>query len=274
VRAQRPEPDYRTLRFFRGFVPWTLRDVTVSRVDHDGLSGYRGDAESDAQATPTWRYYPASGSSITYSKTAVWLHTLERLIGWPRLQRGMSLFFTRHVFTHPTPEDFFRAIEEGAGEDLTWFFDEVYRGSNVVDYGIQHFRSEGATPRGWVERDGTRVYAGPADTRGQASRYVTELVVRRYGEAVMPVDVLVSFADGQQVRERWDGRDRWRLYRWDRPARALTAQIDPDRVLLVDVNYTNNTSAIQPAGARAARKWTATWVVWLQDALLTWASIF
>jgi Peptidase family M1 domain len=273
VLAERPQPDYVTPRFFGGFVPWPLRDVTVSRVDEDGLFSYRTDAESDAQATPSWRYYPATGASITYSKTAVWLHTLERLIGWPRLQRGMSLFFTRHVFTHPTPDDFFRAIEEGAGEDLGWYFDEVSRGSNVVDYGIQRFTSEGAAPRGWVERNGTRTYSSGDNGHDRSDRYVTELVVRRYGEAIMPVDVLVSFADGQRVRERWDGRDRWKLYRWERAARAATAQVDPDRVLLIDVNFTNNTSAIEPDRARAARKWTAIWVVWLQDALLTWASL-
>jgi hypothetical protein len=89
----------------------------------------------------------------------------------------------------------------------------------------------------------------------------------------MPIDVLVSFADGRQVRERWDGRDRWKLYRWERAARAATAQVDPDRVLLIDVNFTNNTSAIEPDRARAARKWTAIWFVWLQDALLTWAAL-
>ena len=53
----------------------------------------------------------------------------------------------------------------------------------------------------------------------------------------------------------------------------MTAQVDPDRVLLLDVNYTNNSWTLQPEAARAARKWTSAWFVWLQDALLTWASL-
>ena len=89
----------------------------------------------------------------------------------------------------------------------------------------------------------------------------------------MPVDVLVSFADGQRVRDRWDGRDRWKACRWERPARAVTAQVDPERVLLLDVNYTNNSWTLRPEAAEAARKWTSAWFVWLQDALLTWASL-
>jgi hypothetical protein len=271
VLSRRPKPDFVTLRFFNGFLPWVLRDVPVERADHDGVASYRSAAESDAEATPSWRYYPSTGGAITYSKTATWLHTLERLIGWPALQRGMSMFFTRHVFTHPTPEDFFKALNEGAGQDLTWYFDEVYRGSNVVDYGIQRFSSEAAASSGWIDRDGKRVYV---DSRKDApARYVTELVVRRYGEAIMPVDILVSFADGQQAREHWDGRDRWKQYRWERPVRAATAQVDPDRILLLDVNYTNNTWTLEPQAERAARRWTAAWFVWLQDALLTWATL-
>jgi hypothetical protein len=271
VLARRPEPDYLTLRFFGRFVPWVLRDIPLDRVEDSGLANYRRAAESDAPATPSWRYDPATGGAITYSKTAIWLHTLERLIGWPRLQQGMSLFFTRHVFTHPTPDDFFRAINEGAGRDLTWFFDEVYRGSNVVDYAVQQFSSEPASTIGWVDSGGKRTYVETAAVT--PARYVTELVVRRHGEAIMPIDVLVSFADGQQTRERWDGRDRSKSYRWERPVRARSAQVDPERVLLLDVNYTNNTWTLEPEGARAARKWSSAWFVWLQDALLTWASL-
>jgi len=103
--------------------------------------------------------------------------------------------------------------------------------------------------------------------------YVTELVVRRFGEAVLPVDVLVTFAGGRQVREHWDGRDRWRLYRWERPERAVTAQVDPGATLLLDVNMTNNSWTLEPQAGSAARKWSAHWLVWLQDALLTWATL-
>lgn len=271
VLAQRPESDYLTLRLFGGFVPWVLRDIPLDRVDEDRLASYRRAAKSDAQATASWRYYPGTGRDITYAKTAVWLHTLERLIGWPRLQHGLSLFFTRYTFGHPAPDDFFKATTEGAGRDLGWFFDQVYRSSDVVDYGIQRFSSELSTATGWIARDDTRTYVEDAPLT--PARYATELVVRRYGEAIMPVDIVVSFADGQHVRERWDGRDRWKSYRWERPVRAASAQVDPDRVLLLDVNYTNNTWTLQPEAARAAWKWTGAWYGWLQDALLTWASL-
>jgi hypothetical protein len=97
--------------------------------------------------------------------------------------------------------------------------------------------------------------------------------VRRYGEAVFPIDVLVTFEGGERVVEHWDGRDRWKLYEYDRPAAAITAEVDPGRVLLLDVNATNNSKTRRPASARASTKWSLTWMVWLQDCLLSWTAL-
>ena len=52
--------------------------------------------------------------------------------------------------------------------------------------------------------------------------------------------------------------------------RAVAAQVDPDRVLLLDVNYTNNSQTLRPRTALAARKWSLAWLIWLQDHLLTY----
>ena len=93
----------------------------------------------------------------------------------------------------------------------------------------------------------------------------------RSGEAVFPVDLLVTFADGSRVREHWDGRDRWKLYAWDRSAAAVSAEVDPDRVLLLDIDRTNNSRSVAPQTAKAARQWSARWFLWLQDLVQTYA---
>jgi Peptidase family M1 domain len=242
--------NYASGRFFGGFIPWVYYDIPLSRaIDGNRLVGYRMAAKSDAESTPTFRYWPGTAGAITYNKTALWLNTLERLLGWDVMQKIMSTYFHRWAFHHPKPDDFFAVVNEVSGRDMTWFFDQVYRSSNVFDYGVERLTSE---------RD-------PA-----TDRFVTNVVVRRYGEALFPVDVLTTFEDGSTVREHWDGQARWKLYRYDRTSRARQAQVDPERVLLLDVNYTNNSRTLQPHTGEAATRWMLSWIVWAQDLLMTY----
>ena len=249
--AQVYDPNYLALRYFGGFVPWVFKDIALRReTDRNRLGLYRAFPKSDAQSAPSYTYFPsrAARNAMSYAKTALWLNTLERRIGWPTLQRIMAAYFERWQFKHPKPRDFFDVVTDAAGRDLGWFFDQVYRSSNVFDYGVQDLTS--------TADDG---------------RFRTSVVVRRYGEAIFPVDVLVTFANGDRVTEHWDGRDRWKAYTYDRPSRVVSAVVDPDRVLLLDVNYTNNSRTLAPRGPEAATKWSLKWMVWLQDQLLSWA---
>jgi hypothetical protein len=249
--AQVYDPNYLALRYFGGFLPWVFRDIALRReTEGNRLAGYRRDAKSDVPSTPSFRYFPSTGGSITYNKTALWLNTMERWLGWPTMQRIMSRYFERWKFKHPKPDDFFAVVNEVGGRDFGGFFDQVYRSSNVFDYGVQDLKSE---------REG--------------EQYHTALVVRRYGEAIFPVDVAVTFRNGERVIERWEGADRWKLYTYDRPSQALSAEVDPDRVLLLDIASTNNSKTLEPQGGGAATKWSLKWMVWLQDCLLSWAAL-
>ncbi len=269
--AQAFTPNYASVGVLGGMVPIVLHDIPISRaVDENGLADYRAGAKLDRQSTPSWRYWPAAGGALSYSKTALWLNTLERSLGWPVLQRIMSTFFERYRFRHPKPQDFFDVVNEVSGRDMTWFFDQVYRSSNVFDYEVADLDSEPVGDSGYFDERGEARFVGERTAPG---RFRTTVVVRRLGEGLFPVDMLVKFENGERVREHWDGRDRWTMYSYERGARAVSAQVDPDRVLLLDVDYTNNSRTLQPRGGAAATKWMWKWVAWLQDALLT-ASFF
>ena len=53
--------------------------------------------------------------------------------------------------------------------------------------------------------------------------------------------------------------------------KAVSAQVDAERVLLLDTNYTNNSRVMAPAREEAATKWSLRWMVWLQDLMMTYA---
>lgn len=259
-------PNYLARRFFGGFIPWVFRDIELPRATvGNRLYTYRPNARVDAQATSTFLGFPGKIGNITYDKTALWLTTLERSLGWPTLQKILSTYFERWKFRHPKPDDFFAIANQVSGRDLTPFFNEVYRSSNVFDYGIDTLLS---TPL-----DSGSLDSPARPPRSPRAGYRSQVVARRYGEAIFPVDVLVMFDNGEQVRERWDGRDRWRQFTYERRVRVRSATVDPDRVLLLDVNYTNNSRTLAPRAGEAATKWSLKWLVWLQDLMLTWGGL-
>jgi hypothetical protein len=269
VGALTHQPDYRVERFFGGFVPWQLRDVQVSRAtDYNGLDGYRRAARGDIPATPSFRYWPGTHVATTYFKTALWLHTLERHVGWERLQPALQQYFAQWQYRHPRPADFFAALDAGTGERLDWFIDQVYRTTAVFDYAVDHLTSDRVHTSGVRP---ARLSEAPVPVDTTTDAYRTTVVVRRLGDGVFPVDVRVRFEDGSEVRETWDGRGAWQLFQFERPSRAVSAEVDADRVLLLDVARTNNSRSLAPRNDAAATHWARQWMVWLQDLLLQMA---
>lgn len=235
-------------RYFGGFVPWVFRDIPISRAfDGNRLPAFRPAAEAEIPATPTYRYWPPTAALTSYNKTALWLHTLENMVGWPTMQKILATYFERWKFRHPGPDDFFQIVNEVSGQDMTWFFDQVYRTSNAFDYGVQDFSS---------------IRTG--DT------FRTTVVAQRLGEATFPVDVVTTFRDGEKVTERWDGLARRSTWVYEKASPAVSVEVDPRHVLLLDVSYTNNSRTLAPRGEEASLKWALKWMVWLQDLMVTY----
>jgi hypothetical protein len=268
VLEQQSQPNYYSKRYFGGFVPWTFRDFPLNREsDNDRLGSYRLNGAADMPSSASWRYLPGAAGAISYDKTALWLHTLERVLGWPTMQRAMSTYFARFAFRHPKPQDFFAVVNEVSGRDMTWFFDRVYRSSSVFDYGVGAFSSEPSAPRGYVGEAKSRTFSEGSPAGGP---FRTTVIVRRFADGQFPVDVRVVFENKEEARWRWDGQDRWKFFEIEKPVRAVSVEVDPDHVLLLDVNYTNNSATLAPRAKQAARKWSLAWLVWLQDHLLTY----
>ena len=224
--AQAYDPNYLALRYFGGIVPYVFRDIVLSReTAGNGLRGYRLAAKADAQSTPSFKFFPGGSAVITYNKTGLWLNTMERWLGWPTLQRIMSTHFSRWKFKHPRPQDFFDVASEVSGQDLRWYFDQVYRSSNVFDYGVQDLRSvaEGGHYRTTVVCAGsakrssrwTRSSPSKAESRSPSTGTVridgrsTPMIVRRRRcrPRSIPIACCCSTSTPRTTRRRWSPRD-------------------------------------------------------------------
>ncbi len=96
--------------------------------------------------------------------------------------------------------------------------------------------------------------------------------MRRYGEAIFPVDVLVTFKDGKQIREHWDGRGRWNRYTYTGESQARFGDRSIPSACCSSTWTTRTTrNRWRLDGRSAATKWSLKWMIWLQDALLSWA---
>jgi hypothetical protein len=80
--------------------------------------------------------------------------------------------------------------------------------------------------------------------------------------------VHAEFEDGAVITSRWDGSDD--VLEFESATPAVRVQLDPDRHWLLDRDYRDNASS-PPAAVRVPIvKWISPWIMWLQDAMLTY----
>jgi hypothetical protein len=183
----------------------------------------------------SWKYYDgASYSATSYNKGTLMLMTLEGYLGEKLMNKVMSTYFERWKFKHPTTQDFIAVANEVSGQDLNWFFDQVVFGTGVLDYAVQKVKSD-LTPKIEGNFNGLTPLEKPTE-----GIYHSEVAVRRIGEVTFPVELLVTFENGEEVREKWNGSSRWKIFNYEKPSPIKYAQIDPDKKVFLDVNFLNN----------------------------------
>jgi peptidase M1-like protein len=76
--------------------------------------------------------------SITgYTKPGLGLILLrEHIVGRDRFDPAFREYIRRWAYKHPTPADFFRSIEDGVGEDLSWFWRSWFYTTERLDQAV------------------------------------------------------------------------------------------------------------------------------------------
>jgi hypothetical protein len=238
-------------------------------LDADALAAHRLSYLAAPQHDPltrfAWQFLDRrSYASVTYAKTALVLATLERHLGPERMRAALRAYFERWRFGHPSDRDFVEAVNQSAGEDLSWYFDQTIYGTGVLDYAVTRVRSEDA-----LEFAGARVPPTPTESSPTAAkdhRYRNEVVVERLGTIRMPVEIAIGFEDGTETAESWDGQDRWRRFEYTGPLRVEYATVDPHRKLPLDVNLLNN-SRMRVSGTRGVIRLAGRSGFWFQNLL-------
>ncbi|WP_081208999.1 M1 family metallopeptidase [Salegentibacter sediminis] len=125
-----------------------------------------------------------------YGKPATALNILrETVMGHELFDQAYKTYANRWMFKHPTPEDFFRTMEDASGVDLDWFWRAWFYTTDNVDMGIKsikkYYITDKATKEGteFLERYGAK----PEDIEGI---YVVEEGSEEFEETMKAKDPL------------------------------------------------------------------------------------
>ena len=146
---------------------------------------------------------------VTYFKSALGLVLLrEQILGPERFDWAFRRFIQDWAFRHPSPSDFFRAMQSEGGEDLSWLWRGWYFNNWTLDMAVKD--------------------VGYAD--GEA-----RVTVANLGQLVMPAIVKITFKDGSVVRvalpaETWIQKTSYTLRLPGKPP-VTGVVVDPDHVI-------------------------------------------
>jgi len=248
---------------------------------------------SDAIVQAAWTYRSGGSYGLnSYARPAVTLRHLENLLGEETFARAMRRFFQTWRFRHPSTADFEAIMLDEANSDISWFLEQAFHTDRMLDYRIRTARSRREKdPRGWFwDEDDQKTLLGVSDrheakaqdseneevtdedeateqdgdTSDEEELYRSEVIVDRRGDFIHPVKVELVFDDGETLRYQWDGRSRWQKIVEVRPAKLVSAEVDPDHLMELDVDPLNNSIRLEK-DRRPAAGMIDSMVFWLQN---------
>lgn len=156
-----------------------------------------------------------------YYKPALGLRMLrEEILGKDRFDYAFKTYVKRWAFKHPTPYDFFRTIEDAAGEDLGWFWKGWFFENYKLDQSVKDV-----------------VYVGQNPQKGSL------ITIENLDQMAMPARVEIEELDGKKTTvefpvEIWQRGGAWTFKaNTTQPLKSVT--IDPGNKL-PDIDPDNN----------------------------------
>ncbi|WP_244294489.1 M1 family metallopeptidase [Sphingobacterium siyangense] len=159
--------------------------------------------------------------ALVYYKPAYGLKLLRNeIIGPERFDYAFKKYIQEWAYKHPTPEDFFKAIENGAGENLNWFWRGWFVNNWQMDQGIKSVSYVNNEPK-----------------------FGALVTVENLEKLPMPVIVEATTVSGKKIRKKlpveiWERNDVWQ-FKIPTTEPLQSVQLDPDMVM-PDKNPDNN----------------------------------
>ncbi len=124
-----------------------MKWVGIYNMKHEKMLGhaYTLSARSNTDQPiemPSAEFSQVNYGSIAYVKTAFAFNYLMEYLGQENMDELMFAYFERWKFKHPQPKDFEALAIQVTGDSLKWFFDDVIRSANKMDYSLSQIKKE------------------------------------------------------------------------------------------------------------------------------------
>ncbi|TAL66627.1 MAG: M1 family peptidase [Bacteroidetes bacterium] len=201
----------------------------------------------------SWNYPHGTYGMMSYMKTATWLYTLMGIIGEETMNEVFLEYYREWAFKHPSGKDFIAVVNKVVtkihgnkfGPDMNWFFDQTLYGTGLCDYKVANFINTGIRSYEGIVSEGDSISVKTSDLKND-TLYKSVAQLERIGEVMLPVDILVHFSNGDQIKETWDGKSRFKDFEYTGARKIDWVKIDPENKITMDVNFMNNSRTSEP----------------------------
>jgi hypothetical protein len=220
---------------------WDL-DVSADAVRRSQAASAQHDSPVSAAAADFADF--GSLGALVYARTAIILQTVERVYGTPAMQRAMAHYAERFRFEHPTTEGFLDSMRETLGEQAAGALRSLLTERGWLDYSVDEIACQRASTRHGVF-DTVQGRVTEQQQESASDEWVGEVLVRRHGNVVLPVEVRLIAGDGSISKRRWNGAEPWLRIEYRGASPLIGAIVDPDLQLPIDSNLLNNAKSLQ-----------------------------
>ena len=157
-----------------------------------------------SNAIKSWEYKHGGYGEIAYNKAALWLQTLEGLIGTPTMDKILKHYFEQWRFKHPDRYDFTSVVDsvviaefpDEYPEGMAWFFEQTLYGTEMCDYAVASIEHEELeSKRGFFE---DLQECELEDAEGKKIK--STITLYRLENMKLPVDIRIGFENGHISR--------------------------------------------------------------------------
>ncbi|MBR4324733.1 MAG: M1 family metallopeptidase [Bacteroidales bacterium] len=217
-----------------------------------------------------WKYPSYTYGTMVYDKACTMMQTLKGLMGAEHFDNAMRNYYAKYQFKHPSGRDFAAVINEEVakmnnpdlGSNMDWFFNSMLRTDEVCDYKLTKIvnREQDKSKHGFFDTGLEKLFVDQDST----SEIVSSIYLQRMGTMVMPVEVLVTFENGNTQLLKWNGKERCKEFVIKGTSRVVSAQIDPDNKVACDIDQVNN-SVTNESTQNPVWKYAVKFLFWLEN---------